>query len=611
MPSGDPESEGQSVGALLGLAAVIRGENHDRAAAIAARAHLTALTALSSRRSTEPLGVHELNGLYRDRASVTPDSGERQQLLRTVVVNLGAANAPGWYWLRETPASELHARVAVLAMGEGDSRAMREAMNLLLHSSTAPPGTQLRSIVRSALRGGHGSGEVALKLLKKHGTRADLRVLADDLSRHTDDKPVAVARIGVQSRTAPAAALRALLKSPGLLDSAIEEHLIAAARSLPDKSVRRALGAPAPPLRALALRILNASSRLRKADVEAIIEGDDDDSTRFLAADLAIRRRWRISDEQFERATKDAPWSVDGNELGVRFVGLKSGEELLEKLRWHGSKGYWIYEALGRWHFSLLEDRIESDLETDFAQLRDAERQIFASSVRNDLERRVEQEHGAIDEDQREKVGVLVDAAVEKYEAEWANVEEFILKRFRIAALAALSANPSSSFARFGRNYLGDTDREMVSLAIQIVRRCGSEEDVSALKALCASSWGDLRVQAAEAALTLASDSRGLALELLAVEDANVVEVALNDLAPGELDQEEIKATLPLLDSEQLSIREIATAFLLTRLDRAQLKRLLDVYSEGHYYYNVMARIDRELYAPAWVKESARSILPN
>lgn len=589
---------------------MVSGEQDSRAAAIAARAHLVALTALSARRSTEGLGVHELNGLYRDRISVIPDSRERQQLVRAVVTNIGAANAPGWYWLRDTPSSELRARVAVLATSEGDPRAMREALNLLLHSPTPPPAGQLRAIVKSGLKGEHGNGEVSLGLLKQHGSQADLKALATDLDRYSDDDAVAAARLEVRSRTAPVGVLGAVVDSPGILNHAIEENLIAAARSLPERKVRRALNSPSAPLRALALRLLHASSRLRKVDVEAMIQNDADGSTRFLAAELAARRRWRLSDDQFESAIKDAPWSVDREQLGVRFAGLKSGEALLAEMQWHGTRGHQIYEALGRWHFNLIENRIESDLEDDFAQLRDADRQTYADAVRIEVEEQFEREKGPLGDDQRRQVGLLLDGALEKYEETWANVENFILSRFRIAALAALAANPSPRFARFGRRYLDDSDRETASLAIQIVRCCGGEEDVSALKELCASSWGDLKVSAAEAALTLSTNPRNLALELLAVEDAKVVQAALNSLSAGEgLDDEGIKATLPLLDSDDFSIREAATRFLVAHLDRPRLGKLLDGYSKGRYFYSVTARIDRELYAPRWIKESANSIL--
>jgi Predicted nucleotide-binding protein containing TIR-like domain len=608
-PGSNPHEEGQGAVALVELASVIGGEQTERAAPVAARAHLAASAALAARRSSELLGVHEINGLYRDRASVVPDGSERRHLLRTIIGNVGAANAPGWYWLRGMGALEVRAQVSMLAMSDTDSKVTREAVNLLLHSRTPPPSPELRGIVRTGLREDSGNVDTVLKLLKHHGTRSDLRALASSLESHGNAEAVNAARLAVQSKAAPQAALRTLIESPELIDPAIEEHLLSAARSLPEATVRRALRSPVPALRTLALRALHASSRLRKADVEAAIEGDSEGAVRFLAADLAIKRRWSLNDEQFDQAIKDAPWSVDRNRLAVRFFGLRSAEEMLQGLSWYSTRGSWIYEALGRWHFDRIQPQIEADLKSNFGRLRESDNQTFTASLRAEVVQKFERRYGApLDETRQAEVERQVDAALEKRNEDWAEVEDFILRRFRIAALSALAANPSPGFAHIGRQHLGDSDREAVSLAVKILRRCGSEKDVAALISLCASSWGELRVEAALAALDLAGNRRDVALELLAVEDAAVVQIALQGLGAPGLDHEIIEATLPLLNSEHLSIREVTAGFLITHLARGQLTRLLDIYAEGHYYYSVMARIDRELYAPGWVKQSASAI---
>jgi hypothetical protein len=107
----------------------------------------------------------------------------------------------------------------------------------------------------------------------------------------------------------------------------------------------------------------------------------------------------------------------------------------------------------------------------------------------------------------------------------------------------------------------------------------------------------------------LAEDPRAVAFELIAVEDAAVLDVALPHLAEGDLEREEFEATWALLDNESFSIRESVTRYLLGRHDRRRLVAFLNAYPKGRYFYSVIARIDRELYAPGWVRRSARSIL--
>jgi hypothetical protein len=183
------------------------GERQDPGA-LAARAHLAASAALAVRRSSEPLGVHELNGLYRDRAGVTPDANELRHLLRTVVANVGAANAPGWYWLRGLGGTEVRARIAALAAGDGEAKVVKEAIALLTSSPTPPKPGELRTIVESALGAKEGEATAALGLLARHGTRRDLTALAGALDSHPDTEGVATARLTIRSCEIPPSALR-------------------------------------------------------------------------------------------------------------------------------------------------------------------------------------------------------------------------------------------------------------------------------------------------------------------------------------------------------------------------------------------------------------------
>jgi hypothetical protein len=598
--------------ALIGLADVIKGGTAQNAGQIAARAHLAATAALAQRRSSEPLGVHELNGLYRDRITIDPDDGERREMLRSVIVNMRASNAPGWFWLRSLGAAEVRTLVAMMAAGDGDDRLAREAMRLLRETPNTVSSSELRAIVRRAIGGDRNDAPAALELLARHGVRLDLRALASELDLYAEDEPdeVAAARLEVIAREAPAMALRRVLDFPDLLSASVEKSLLASARSLPETKLRQALDSEAAAVRMLALRALNAISRLRKADLEAAIAEDSDGSVTFLAAELAVRRRWRLSMEQFEQATAKPPLRADRNGLGVRYMAMRPAAELQKSLSWYGGQGYWAYEALGRNHFDLIEPRIESDLDSDFSDLREENLQAYAEEVRIGVEEEFATPVPKPLSDQiRVKAKSAVDKAVAEHLKNWAGLEDFIRRRYRSAALATLSANPSPRFARFGRLYLADPDREVALQAISILRGSGGPEDVAALKELSGSIWSDVAAAAAEAALFLSEDPRTTALALLAGEVHAVVEAALTTLGNGELYRDEFEAVWPLTRSEQISIREAATRHLVRRCDPDVLARLIDIYTKGRYFYSVVARIDRELYAPSWVRQSADSIL--
>jgi hypothetical protein len=203
----------------------------------------------------------------------------------------------------------------------------------------------------------------------------------------------------------------------------------------------------------------------------------------------------------------------------------------------------------------------------------------------------------------------MVQESLKKYLANWSELEDFMLKRFRIAALSALAANPAPEHARWGRQYLATSNRELALKAIEVVRLCGDSSDVAALSSVAVGPWGEQRAAAAGAALELSQDRRETALALLETDDAEVVRLALAALEGSPFDKELVETIWPLLRNEHPSIRNAATEHLIAELPKKQLRVLPDAYSQGQYYYNVVTLVDRALYAPGWVRQSAHRIL--
>lgn len=108
-PKWDPASD-QAAAALGEIRGQFLGEGDGVDVASVARAHLAVSAALAPLRSMDLYGVHELNGLFRERASVSPTRSEERHIARTVIAHLDDDNAPGWHWLKTFGAAAFHPR---------------------------------------------------------------------------------------------------------------------------------------------------------------------------------------------------------------------------------------------------------------------------------------------------------------------------------------------------------------------------------------------------------------------------------------------------------------------------------------------------------------------
>lgn len=606
----DGEALKQAAYALKQLATLLQGTDASDLGSVAARAHLASSTALATARSADLLGAHEINGLYRDRTSVTPTHSELSHLLRTIVANVGAANAPGWYWLRSISSAELQSRIVTLAIGDSDDATKRAAIDLLRYSPNRITPGELRSIVMAGLANDASAGSNVLALLERHGSRRDLKALREGLEAYSDRKAVHQAQLTINSRETPTTALQHALDNPAYLNEEAEKQLLIAASKIPDAAIQRALLSSSPALRRLAIKIQNSTSTLRKVDVAKLVTDDPDSSVRTLAAELAIKRHWRLTSDQLAAALKDNKWEFDRVvSLHVDFWALEEPESSLEKLDWFDVQSVYIYEALARKHFDAVEHRIDSDLESDFAELKARSRERLEKSFReattSDFERRFGSE--SLEEKQPE-IEKHISAALEKAIEQREDVQEFILKRFRIAALAGLAENGTTRHLPLARRFLNSDERDLVRSSIELIERVGDDGDVPILLSIATNAWGDIQKRAADAALTLATEPVETALELLESTNPDVVRTALDALSDVPM-EDALQPVWDLLRNDHLSIRDAATDYFIKRLQSDQLRYFPTAYSKGQYYYSVVARVDRELYAPGWLRRGIRAIL--
>lgn len=605
-PDVDADGEQEAATALRDLAALLLGGDIEEPSAVAARAYLAASAALAARRTADPPGVHECNSLYLERNKLNLSSEERGHLLRAILANITSDNAPGWYWLRELNAEEVQDRVVQIAIGDSDDDARTGAIQLLTEAPEYPGTARLRTVIKSGLNSDGGRiGSKVLGLLGRHGKRTDLRALGTVLDDYRDQEEVAKARLTIQCRESPRTAMRAILKNGGLLDDTIADMLVAQATSIAHTNVITALSAEEQDVRKLALRLLDSTSKLRKSQVEQLIEEDGSPLVKAKAAELALKRGWKLSEEKLDNALKDLEWEFDLEErLYFDFFSRLPVEELRAGLFWHGIRGYRIYEALSRRHFDEVRDHIDTDLDDDFARLKHRSVEYFSKIVEHQVRAEIAKKYGGTALDS-EEVSRKIDEEVKNLMGD-DKVAKFILRKFRAAALAGLAENGDMDHLRHAFRFLGSGPRDLQMLCLKLIRRAGGEQEVPRLLDVARGQRGEIRELAAKAALDLSSDRLATAKLLLEIDDVAVISIALEGLDDAE-ERDVVEMLFGLLRNNALGVRNVVTKYLIRRLSQRPLRMLPNIYARGQYYYSVQVLVDRALYAPRWVQEALSS----
>lgn len=198
-------------------------------------------------------------------------------------------------------------------------------------------------------------------------------------------------------------------------------------------------------------------------------------------------------------------------------------------------------------------------------------------------------------------VEALVREKIEDFFKDHDGLEEFLIRRFRVAGLRILANHGESRDAQIARDCLGTRD-EINYECIRVLERCGSDVDVERLLDLAENTRGDAAVNAARAALTLASDQSALAIKLLGSERYRLVMLGIGGLDALPL-EEVIKCLFPVLSHAREEVRQVATETLASRLANDRYEQLIDFYIQenSYYFYNVVVLIDRLMYAPRWL----------
>jgi len=329
---------------------------------------------------------------------------------------------------------------------------------------------------------------------------------------------------------------------------------------------------------------------------------------RIEALRIGLKRGWTLEGSLVETVIGDANLVFgEDDELRLAFHSRRDVEALRKDLKWIGGSPWTVYAALGLEHFDEFAARIREDLESDFLILRDGYRREVEKAIRNGVEAKMRKQPDA-SKPEPHVVEALVSGQMNDFFKDFDSLEAFTLRRFQVAAMRALAEHGNETDAHHARRLIELGDRDITNECVSLLSRLGEKDDAPVLiEAAEKKLHFDDAVNAARAALTVSRNSVDTVTALIATGVPGLVSAAVSGLDDASV-EDVVPIILPLLASKRPEIRRIGVDYLIRRLDRDQQARLIDLYieHENYYYYNVVSRLDRSLYAPGWVRVDSK-----
>jgi hypothetical protein len=563
-----------------------------------ARLYLFAATLMNGRYTQDLLGVHEVNIMYLYKEQFEFISAEQSLLLRTLI---GDSNdvVPGCYWFRNLPPDEV---VPLLSLAARDSnasvrlRAIEILENLEINPSIAfPQKENLRTILTDENFQLRTAG---FNYLTTAGTAEDIALIDAVLSEGTGltfHNAALLAKLAIISKTTPEEAFKGLLANPQLDAKRLLEQLELRANEISTDVLLSGIKHQKVDVRDFVVRQLRHRKSL-SPDLAASVLEDSSESVKEIGYIQLVEQGVELDPKKVFDSLK-GQWTVrrsitpitsittreNPNAVMMELLKRLPPDTLKENVDWFTTLGAMAYKALGVFHFHSVANEIRSDLENDFARIKQlSEEQLRAS------------------------YGSSADSFIETLKKS----ESFLRGEFTVAGLAALAINGVGEDVEIGRRYLTSTDPDVIDEAVRIVERLGHSTDADALVNIARSySHNQIGALAARAALKLSPGIGGAVRGLLAAENADLAQIAVNALLDE--DKAQVGELLkPFLYSKIDGVRIKVLAFFVKRCSMEELEELLTEYptsSNTHfYYYNVVCHLDRVLYAPQPLKKLCR-----
>lgn len=556
------------------------------------RLFLLSGTLMAHRYTSDVLGTHEINLLYKHREQLDVTGPEQYQLLRSFISDKSDVQ-PGWFWFHES----IEEALLILAVRDSSDDVRIRALGLL-GAARINIGEDMWKI----LPFNHDSWlvrEATISYLGAVGSESALSFLqklkSDDDSLL--NSAIHDAELQILMRLDPAKALSDLL---GKEDHLSDDQIRLLERHIPEvdeQALSKGIENQSEQVRKLSLKELIRRGALQVAVAQKCAAEDPVLSVRATAfqtlAELGalpdfdvVRKsltekdplvglgRLRLFSGLFGESEETLEADVDS--IIVSFFRKQGVEKLLEALDWFSLEGPLAYRALALDHFDMISTNLRLDLANGFKR------------VQEESLRREEEKFGP---EVREKIA-----------SAFAKHDDFIRKEFTKSALIALGVHAESVDATLIRPYLTLSDTSLRDLAVKIISKVGGAEDVDSLLKIEREAYGTAKNQAAAAALRLSSDPIQIAKELIESKQAGVRKIAFKWLfaQDSEIVQNVFDA---LMESPNDTDRLRALHYVSSRRTIKELEEFLKSYTAREtYYYNVVTWLDRLVYAPVPLK---------
>lgn len=532
---------------------------------------------LVERASTDMLGTHDINQLFRLRFDLTPSEPEHD-LLRGPMLADTETVAPGWYWLKGLDTQELRDYVLLRALYDKDIDVRRGAARLLrMLQMPAPDLTNWKELIE----GTHTDVQTPVfAWLGDVGDQQTIEWLEHFVQQSPNNPAADLALSTALLRHRPNDALTRLAakeSAPSELASAVSKAV--ATLSAPD--LAPLLDSQLTMVREAAAARLVAIGEL-SSDQAAKLLGDDSPKVREAALLGSIRQGLSFTAKKI-RETLTPPISSLStlllNETDVdaaleEAFSRLTESQLTDLIDWFSVDGSIAYHVLVRDHFREWRSQALIDLAQGFTRLRDAT---------------LAQWH--------QRWGELPGQVWDSSDSE---VRDYVRQRYTMATVRAFLVHEPGAVLANARDIL---DRpaafppDDVALAASILKEAGDNSDVERLLTALPSAYGDGK-EAILATLVVLAPAISQRKRLLASSVPEAVTATLKALSRDELSTLRAEC-VGLLAHDNSEIRAAACRAIWRAAGEHESARILDEYlSKESYYYNVAVWFDRFLYAP-------------
>lgn len=558
-----------------------------------ARLYLISATLMSRRYTTEILGTHDINLLYKHRQQLDATTIELYQLFRTMVEDPDDVK-PGWFWFRWAEEEAVRRILIRVAFSDSSQGVRARALDCLAAARIEIPQELWPSLPVAG--DSFELQQSAFNYLAALGNESSLSYL-DKLTDGPDPRFSDLrrdARFKILAGLDPGRALSELIAGDEYISEERVRPLLANTSGLPEQPLLEGTKSSSETIRKLCLEELSRREKLPVSLAQQFIKDPSLAVRAVVLQDLAAQRaladaktiRGLLTEESQQRRPSlalnllgrlTASPSPDVDSIIVAFYRAQRTEDVLAAVDWFSVDGHLAYRALALDRFDSISTDLRSDLANGF------------SRVKEESLKRVETEFGP--------------ESSRKLNVEFEQLDEFIRSQFAEAALLGLAKNPQPGDAELARPYLARGDHSGLSSAVTVVSKTGNSGDADTLLRIAKQTYGEVQAQAAAGALKLAANPVEFARQLLLGKGLEAASVAFQWMLPQ--DSREVRIIFDeLLRHTEGKNRVRAVHYFSKHLPNDELQKLLETYiGQDAYYYNVVTWLDRLLYSPSPLRQ--------